>query len=164
MTPHYPTAPELQVSQWLNTEEPVTLASLRGRVVLLHAFQMLCPGCVMHGIPQTVRAWQWFDPKEVAVIGLHSVFEHHETMTPQALRVYVNEFRLRFPIGIDAPRAGERIPATMHALQLQGTPSIVLLDRLGRVRLHHLGQIEDLRLGALVGRLIAEREFEDESS
>ena len=45
-------APELQVAQWFNTDAPVTLAGLRGKVVLVYAFQMLCPGCVTHTIPQ----------------------------------------------------------------------------------------------------------------
>ena len=44
--------PEWQVAQWLNTEQSMSLADLRGQVALIHAFQMLCPGCVMHAIPQ----------------------------------------------------------------------------------------------------------------
>lgn len=51
-------APELQTVGWLNTTESITLASLRGKVVLLHAFQMLCPGCVQVGIPQTQRIYE----------------------------------------------------------------------------------------------------------
>ena len=47
-------APELQVAQWFNTDAPVTLAGLRGKVVLVDAFQMLCPGCVTHTIPQAI--------------------------------------------------------------------------------------------------------------
>ena len=39
-------APEWETTDWLNTEEPLCLAALRGRVVMVHAFQMLCPGCV----------------------------------------------------------------------------------------------------------------------
>src|SRR5690606_20270412 len=39
-------APELQVSRWFNTPAPLSLAALRGRVVVVEAFQMLCPGCV----------------------------------------------------------------------------------------------------------------------
>ncbi len=35
-------APELTVSGWLNTAEPMSLAGLRGQIVLLEAFQMLC--------------------------------------------------------------------------------------------------------------------------
>ena len=48
-------APELQVAQWFNTDAPVTLTGLRGKVVLVYAFQMLCPGCVTHTIPQAIR-------------------------------------------------------------------------------------------------------------
>jgi len=79
-----PQAPELQATRWFNTTEPPTLAALRGRVVALHAFQMLCPGCVTQGTPQTQRLFDAFDPQDVSVLGLHTVFEHHEVMTPEA--------------------------------------------------------------------------------
>jgi len=52
--------PEWDVSNWLNTPTPITLKSLRGRVVLLHAFQMLCPSCVAYGLPQAQRVWLGF--------------------------------------------------------------------------------------------------------
>ena len=45
------TAPDLTISQWFNTEQDITLSSLRGRVIVIEAFQMLCPGCVLHGVP-----------------------------------------------------------------------------------------------------------------
>lgn len=48
-------APPLEVERWFNTDDPPTLARLRGRVVVLHAFQMLCPGCVAHALPQAKR-------------------------------------------------------------------------------------------------------------
>ena len=79
-------APELQISDWLNTAQPLTLAALRGKVVVLHAFQMLCPGCVQFGIPLAQRMYETFDPKQVAVIGLHTVFEHHAVMNRDALK------------------------------------------------------------------------------
>ena len=43
-----PLAPELSVTRWFNAPAPLSLAKLRGRVVLLHDFQMLCPGCVSY--------------------------------------------------------------------------------------------------------------------
>ena len=43
-------APELAVSQWFNADTEVTLEALRGEVVVVEAFQMLCPGCVSHGV------------------------------------------------------------------------------------------------------------------
>lgn len=68
---------DLHAAEWLNTDRPLTLADFRGRVLAIEAFQMLCPGCVMHGLPETSRITATFDPAQVAVIGLHSVFEHH---------------------------------------------------------------------------------------
>lgn len=147
---------ELQVSEWLNTPQPIRLAELRGRVVALHAFQMLCPGCVAHGLPQALRLRAAFRDDDLVVLGLHTVFEHHAVMTPAALRVFAHEYRLHFPIGIDQAEAGQPLPLTMRALQLRGTPSLVLIDRQGRLRLHHFGQIDDLALGAIVGQLVAE--------
>jgi hypothetical protein len=152
----YDAAPELQVSQWLNADAPLTLAGLRGRVVVLHAFQMLCPGCVSHGLPQAVRIHEAFGENDVAVIGLHTVFEHHAVMTAEALGVFVFENRLRFPIGIDQPAPHGSIPRTMRAYALQGTPSLVLVDRRGCQRLSHFGHLDDLRVGALLGQLVGE--------
>lgn len=152
----HPLLPEWDVSAWLNTPCPVTLASLRGRVVLLHAFQMLCPACVAHGLPQAERVRQAFAPTELAVIGLHTVFEHHDAMAVQALQAFVHEYRWSFPIGVDAPDGRGGPPRTMTRYGLHGTPSCIVLDREGRVRLHHFGRMDDLALGALLGGLIAD--------
>lgn len=149
-----PVLPEWQVSAWLNTPEPITLASLRGQVVLLHTFQMLCPGCVTYGLPQAQRVRQAFSASELAVVGLHTVFEHHAVMTVEALRVFVREYRWSFPIGVDEPDGHGGPSKTMARYGLRGTPSCLVLDQQGRVCLHHLGQMDDLVLGALLGRLI----------
>jgi hypothetical protein len=152
---HRAVLPEWQVGAWLNTPAPVTLASLRGRVVLLHTFQMLCPGCVAYGLPQAERVHQAFPASALAVVGLHTVFEHHEVMTVEALRVFVHEYRWSFPIGVDQP-GGKGAPSrTMTDYGLRGTPSCIVLDREGRVCLHHLGKMDDLLLGAVLGQLIA---------
>ena len=81
--PEFSDAPALQVSRWFNTPDPITLESLRGRVVALHAFQMLCPGCVAHGLPQARRLQQVFRDEKFAMIGLHTVFEHHQVMNDE---------------------------------------------------------------------------------
>jgi peroxiredoxin len=135
---------------------PLTLAGLRGKVVVLHAFQMLCPGCVSHGTPQAQRIAADFNPSELAVIGLHTVFENHDVMTPRALEVFIHENRLSFPIGVDEPGAETAIPLTMQTYRMQGTPSLILIDRRGRVRLHEFGTLPDLNVGAAIGRLLAE--------
>ncbi len=150
-------APALQVSSWLNTDRHISLDDLRGSVVVLHAFQMLCPSCVSHGIPQASAIHNTFPRNEVVVIGLHTVFEHHNAMGKEALEAFVHEYKIKFPIGIDQASANNRIPLTMQAYGLQGTPSIVIFDRSGQIRLQHFGRIDDLQLGAIIGQLIAER-------
>ena len=152
-------APQLFVSQWLNTPEPIDLADLRGKVVAIFAFQMLCPGCVAHSLPQAVKLRDTFPSSDVAVLGLHTVFEHHQAMNPAALHAFVHEYRLCFPIAIDAPSSDPEqnpIPQTMADWQLQGTPSLILLNKQGGVHLSHFGSISDLALGALIGRLLAQ--------
>ena len=148
-------APDWHVGQWFNTDRPLALRDLRGRVVALHAFQMLCPGCVANGIPQAQRIAQTFDPAHVAVIGIHTVFEHHEAMTPVSLAAFLHEYRVGFPVGVDA-RADDSgdIPTTMRAYGMRGTPTLVVIDRTGRIRMHAFGRVEDLAVGALIGRLL----------
>ena len=149
-------APEIRAQAWFNTPAPITLAGLRGRVVVLHAFQMLCPGCVAHGTPQALRIEHTFAGAGVQVLGIHTVFEHHAVMGRPALEVFIHEYRLTFPIAIDMPGERSPIPQTMQAYELDGTPSLVLIDRAGRVRLSHFGQIEDMEVGARIAALLAE--------
>ena len=125
-------APGWQTTTWLNTPEPLTLEQLRGRVVLLHAFQMLCPGCVARGIPQAQRVATAFADAPLTVVGLHTVFEHHEAMQLPSLRAFLYEYRVTFPVGIDAPGLnGSPHPRTMSAYQMRGTPTTVLIDARG---------------------------------
>lgn len=151
-----PAVPELQVERWFNTDAPITLASLRGQVVLLHAFQMLCPACVQLATPQAQQVHQRFASAGLKVIGLHTVFEHHDAMQPVSLEAYIYENRLSFPIGVDQPDGRAGIPLTMRAWALEGTPSLILIDRRGRMRQRHFGHLPDLVLGVAIGTLLAE--------
>lgn len=148
-------APEWRIAQWFNTETLLTLAALRGRVVMACAFQMLCPGCVSHGLPQAQRVAQTFRAEDIAVIGLHTVFEHHDAMNPNALKAFLHEYRIGFPVGVDMPDGGG-IPHTMRAYAMQGTPTTLLIDREGRLRRQDFGHLPDLQLGAEIMALIGE--------
>lgn len=151
-----PLAPEVAASHWFNTDHTLTLAGLRGNVVMLHAFQMLCAGCTMQATPQAVRMWLKYREAGLKVIGLHTVFEHHAVMTPDALAVYLHEFRIPFPVGVDLAKDGEPIPRTMQAYRLQGTPSTLLIDRAGRLRHQRFGVETDEALSRTIEALLAE--------
>ncbi len=156
MNSDHPAAPPLDVSQWFNSDRPIDLAKLHGRVVLLYAFQMLCPGCVARGLPQAQAVSLGFANSDVAVVGLHSVFEHHEAMQPIALEAFIHEYRLQFPIGVDRASETGAVPHTMQAYQLRGTPSLIVIDRAGRIRHSVFGHVDDLQLGFWLGSLLAE--------
>jgi hypothetical protein len=156
MTSSATTAPELLVQSWYNTDRPLLLAGLRGRVVVMTAFQVLCPNSVAVAIPQAKRIHETFEPKDVAVIGLHSTFEHHDAFSTAVLKAFIQEYRLKFPIALDQPNPAGPIPHTMDAYKMRGTPSLVLIDRLGVVRKHAFGPVDDLRLGAEIGALTQE--------
>lgn len=157
LRPRGDVAPGWTTREWFNAPQSLDLAALRGRVVVLHAFQMLCPACVQHGLPQAQRLHETFAPEAVAVVGLHTVFEHHAAMVPSALAVFLHEWRIRFPVGVDAnvDDAGP-VPCTMQAYGLRGTPSLVLIDRAGHLRRHSFGADDDLSVGAAIATLLAE--------
>ncbi len=142
------------MAHWLNTPAAITLQALRGRAVLAVAFQMLCPGCVSQTLPQAQRARAAFRESDLAVIGLHTVFEHHDAQgSVAALQAFLHEYRVHFPVGIDAQDADG--PVTMRAYGMRGTPTTLLYDRAGELRMHEFGHVDDMRLGAAITMAIA---------
>lgn len=149
-------APPPQACAWINTSLPVTLEALRGRIFTRHAFQMHSPACVELAMPQARRVHGIFTRDDVVVLGLHTVFERHDAATPKALEHYVQERRLTFAIGVDTPGGDNGIPITMKSCHLDGTLSVVLVDRAGRMRMKRLRHVPDLALGAAIGSLMHE--------
>jgi peroxiredoxin len=150
-----PEAPPLEVERWFNTDRPIALDALRGQIVVLHAFQMLCPGCVLNAIPQAKRLHELAGKLGgLTVLGLHTVFEHHSAMTPVSLEAFLHEYRIAFPVAVDRPSTRGPIPHTMAAYGLQGTPSTVIIDRHGRIVRKSLGTEDDLVLGLVLGNLL----------
>jgi len=146
-------APELQTSEWMNTDRQITLKFLRGKVVLIEAFQMLCPGCVGHSLPQARRVHECFDPTQIAVLGLHTVFEHHAAMPPVSLKAFLHENSIAFPVGIDQAASHGPVPITMAAYKMRGTPTLIIIDKSGHIHQQIFGAISDLSLGAKLSKL-----------
>ena len=153
-----PAAPPLVVERWFNTERPITLESLRGRIVVLHAFQMLCPGCVANAIPQARKLNEIARSiDDLVVLGIHTVFEHHAAMTPVSLEAFLHEYKISFPVAVDRASTDGPIPQTMAAYRFRGTPSTVIVDREGLIARHGFGAEDDLALGLILGNLLSAR-------
>jgi len=153
-------APELHVAKWLNSSQDYSLEQLKGKVVLVFAFQMLCPGCVENSIPQAKKVHALFAQYDLMVIGLHTVFEHHQAMTEVSLKAFLHEYRIEFPVAIDQPfdDPKQALPKTMSEYQMGGTPTLLMIDRNGYLRKHKMGHEEDLILGAEIMSLLNEPE------
>ena len=146
--------PDFDVDQWLNSDTPLSLADFRGRTLYVLAFQLLCPGCVQEAIPQARKIADYFDPKEVAVVGIHTVFEHHEAQGRRdVLAAFLHENRIRFPVAMDRAGAGST-PATFRAYGMQGTPTSLIFDRQGRLAMQHFGHADELALGSAITRIM----------
>jgi peroxiredoxin len=151
-------APEWKTQQWMNVESPLSLAALKGRVIVAGAFQMLCPGCVAELIPQLRQTHLLFKNSEVSVLGLHTVFEHHEAMGAVSLKAFLHENRITFPVAIDqAQTPNKSIPVTMENYAMEGTPTLLLIDRMGNLRRQIFGHMPDMQLGAEIMALLCEQ-------
>jgi peroxiredoxin len=158
MTETLVAAPPIEAERWFNTDQPLSLAMFQGKVVVLHAFQMLCPGCVSQAVPQARRLHEIAKSiDDLVVLGIHTVFEHHAAMTPVSLEAFLHEYRLTFPVAVDRASSDGPIPQTMAAYGFKGTPSTVVIDREGRIARHSFGADDDLVLGLVLGSLLSAR-------
>ncbi len=102
------------------------------------------------------RARAAFAESDLVILGLHTVFEHHETQgTRAALAAFIHEYKVRFPVASDAPGDAEFTPRTMGLYGMKGTPTTLLIDRAGVLKMQVFGHIDDMRLGAAVAALLA---------
>lgn len=155
-------APGLCVEHWLNTDGPLDLRGLRGKVVVISAFEVGCPDSLRYGIPQAARIREAFDSADVEVIGLHPAFAPSEPMGALTLAAFLLEYDVRIPVALDTS-AGSAISnlgrTTLESFGITGTPSLVLIDRQGRLRAHVFGRPADMLVGSAIGTLVAEREL-----
>ena len=149
-------AKEVIVEKWINTTENFSLNLADGKIKYIHFFQMLCTGCVYYGIPQTVAIYEKYNSEKFQVLAIHSVFEHHEAMNENALRVFIHEWKLKMPIGIDKLLPGEWMPVTMKTHGLQGTPTTIVIDGHGELLLNTFGHLDTNRLCEFLDKLIEE--------
>jgi thiol-disulfide isomerase/thioredoxin/DNA-binding beta-propeller fold protein YncE len=93
-------APELSGARgWLNTDKPLTLSALKGKVVLLDFWTYGCINC-MHIIPDLKKLEKKY-PNELVVIGVHSAKFENEKDTENIRRIILR-YEIEHPIVNDA--------------------------------------------------------------
>ena len=109
-------APEIAAGKWLNSK-PLTLAGLRGKVVVVEFWATWCGPC-RQSIPHLKEINAKYSPKGLTLVSLTS--EH-----PDAVEPFVKEMAMDYPIGIDSP--------TASTYGVQGIPYAVVVDKAGKI-------------------------------
>jgi sugar lactone lactonase YvrE/thiol-disulfide isomerase/thioredoxin len=123
-------APELEGGRgWLNTDRPLTIAGLRGKVVLLDFWTYGCINCI-HIIPDLKRLEAKY-PNELVVIGVHSAKFSNEKETDNIRRIILR-YELEHPVVNDADFV------IWQAYAVRAWPTRYLIDPAGYV----IGRIE----------------------
>ncbi len=121
---------QLEQSQWINSS-PLTVESLKGKVVLLDFWTFGCWNCY--------RSFPWLNslepmfPTDFQIIGIHTPeFEYEKNLTSIANKV--KEFKLHHPIMVDSDKGYWR------AMNNRYWPSFYLIDKQGIVRHLFIGE------------------------
>jgi thiol-disulfide isomerase/thioredoxin len=109
-------APEIAAGKWLNSP-PLTLAGLRGQVVVVEFWATWCGPC-RQSIPHLKELNAKFSAKGLKLVSLTS--EH-----PEAVEPFAKEMGMNYPIGIDSP--------TADSYGVQGIPHAVVVDKAGKI-------------------------------
>ena len=118
-------APELTGGRgWLNTDKPLTIAALKGKVVLLDFWTYGCINCI-HIIPDLKRLEHKY-PNQLVVIGVHSAKFANEKETENIRRIILR-YELEHPVYNDAEFK------VWQSYGVRAWPTQVLIDPAGYV-------------------------------
>jgi thiol-disulfide isomerase/thioredoxin len=130
--PDYGPAPELTNEIWLNTDQPLPLSNLGGKVVLLEMWTFSCYNCI-NTLPY-VRAWHTtYAEQGLVIIGNHYPEFDYESKIDNVRGALVN-LDIRWPVAQDNDRR------TWDAYGNRYWPVMYLIDIHGHLRYQHIGE------------------------
>ncbi len=139
--------PEFQgISHWINSK-PLTVADLRGQVVLVQIWTFACINC-QRTLPYVIQWHQRYAAKGLKVIGVHTpelAFEYQVENVKRA----VKERGILYPVAIDNQYK------TWSAYQNSYWPHLFLADRQGNLRYDHIGEGAYDQTEKMIQRLLA---------
>jgi thiol-disulfide isomerase/thioredoxin len=118
-------APEITGGRgWLNTDKPLSLAALKGKVVLLDFWTYGCINCI-HIIPDLKRLEEKY-ANQLVVIGVHSAKFENEKETENIRRIIVR-YEIEHPVYNDAEFK------VWQSYAVRAWPTQILIDPAGYV-------------------------------
>lgn len=142
-------APEIDVPglQWFNTDQPLSIESLRGKIVILDFWTFCCINC-MHILPTLRRIEQTF-PDDIVVIGIHTP-KFASEREPSNVRNAIARYDIRHPVAHDP---------TMQIWQQYGVrswPTLMFVGPDGNILGQAPGEPDADQLIEVLGNLVSE--------
>jgi thiol-disulfide isomerase/thioredoxin len=134
-------SPEISVAEWIG-QQPVSLASLRGRVVLLDFWATWCTFCVKT-MPRLNALQQKYKDRGLVILGLNEFegnIEGRDATHAQELE-YFRQFKRRMNVAYGFGVSGDDENSRLYGVS--GLPTAVLIDRRGRVRFITIGASDE---------------------
>jgi thiol-disulfide isomerase/thioredoxin len=133
------TPPTLQVKDWMNTDgKNLTLADLKGKVVVLDFWGVWCPPCIK-AIPKLKELYAQHHKDGLVIIGVHTVRDGEK------MADFVKKEGLPYPVAIDVDGM------TVKSFLVDSYPDYYLIDRAGKLRVADLANADlERALGVLL--------------
>jgi cytochrome c biogenesis protein CcdA/thiol-disulfide isomerase/thioredoxin len=135
------------IDRWLNSG-PLTLAGLRGKVVLIDFWTYSCINC-LRTLPYVKRWSETYSDAGLVVVGVHTP-EFAFERVPANVENAVRSLGVRYPVALDNGYG------TWNAWGNRYWPAKYLIDRQGHVRFAHFGEGEYERTENVIRTLLAE--------
>jgi thiol-disulfide isomerase/thioredoxin len=140
-------APELSGGPWLNSE-PLRLADLKGKVVLVEFWTFGCINC-QHVIP-AIRGWyNTYKDQGLVIIGVHTPeFDYEKDLNN--VKEGLTRLEVPYPVVLDNDWT------TWHAYRNRYWPAFYLIDKAGAIRYVHAGEGDYEHTEEVIKALLAE--------
>ncbi|GAB2803311.1 thioredoxin family protein [Dyella kyungheensis] len=132
-------------TRWFNSP-PLSMQSLRGKVVLVEFWTRECINCV-HVLPHTKALYDRYAADGLVVVGVHTP-EYDEERDASALKDAIGALDIKYPVAMDNDY---RI---WNAYGNRFWPAIYLIDREGHVVYRHVGEGDYDRTEARIRQLL----------
>ena len=131
--------PAPEVSFTTLSGQRLSLASLKGKVVLVNFWATSCPGCVEE-MPQIKRMYQQYSGQGLAVLAVAMSYD-----PPNYVASFVSNNRLPFMVAHDTQGS------IAHAFgDIQLTPTTFLIDKQGRILKSYVGVMDFKEVNQLI--------------
>ena len=125
-------APEFTgIARWMNSP-PLSLAALRGKVVLVDFWTAACGNCIA-ALPHVARWHDKYAAQGLVVVGVHTPETPYEAL-PETVDKAIARWKIRYPVAADDDYA------TWKAYGNHYWPAVYLIDAQGRIALYHAGE------------------------